>query len=112
MGTKHTSGEWKVSKEPFTLLVTHQITEKRVRTICQISLMNKSPEETLANAKLIACAPMLLDTLAKIRKEGLDLLEKLTVDEKYTIDEKFSLLFKYLGASTEVSEVAIKKATN
>lgn len=63
METKHTKGEWKVSEEPFSLLVTHEINPNHVESICQISQRYKSDSEQLANAKLIAAAPDMLEAL-------------------------------------------------
>ena len=70
METKHTKGEWRVSKEPFSLLITHKVNEK-AESICQISQRYKPEEEQIANAKLIAASPELLESLIMIKMGGL-----------------------------------------
>lgn len=64
---KHTKGEWGVSKEPFSLLVTHGVNGQK-ESICQISQRYKSEEEQSANARLIAAAPDLLEALESAYK--------------------------------------------
>lgn len=66
MSTKYTSGPWKVSKEKTGTYVTN---EQDLYLAC-VGVLEPSPEENEANAKLIAAAPELLEACKLIQNSN------------------------------------------
>ena len=98
---KGTSGEWEISNPTFTSYTIHT----KDMTICDVLCIDISDEEALANAKLIAAAPELLQMVYDLMK----CIERLTTDEALTqldkdteaewIGEAHELLLKANGCA-------------
>lgn len=69
METKFTTGEWKVTKQPCSLLVTVEEQNNKLFSVCQINTNQAKQGEAEANAKLIAAAPEMLDALMFMKRE-------------------------------------------
>lgn len=69
MKTRHTSEEWRVS-EQYALVTTSKpgIIEGD-KTICELGTHGKDKDEIMANAKLIAAAPKMLELLETIEND-------------------------------------------
>lgn len=65
METKHTKGEWVISKESITYIQTN---ESIPTVICDFAYAGPRILEEEANAKLIAAAPDLLEALTTLLK--------------------------------------------
>lgn len=97
MKTKHTTGKWQVTTTP-------SFNQRHIRTICDEDMhpladirykLHATQEENLANAKLIAAAPDLLEAVMFCRS----VLESNGIFE---LSEKLAV---------EKAQAAIKKAT-
>lgn len=104
---KHTPAPWKISIEPFTILVTHLATNQKEESICQMSSRYKTDEETAANSKLIAAAPELLEALMEIIKSCDP--EDVTPNKMF---EGINLGEFYVGGCGIPSNESIHKAIN
>ena len=70
METKHTQGEWEISKNQNQGVRINVGSDPiKMTTICSLSGSPRE-EEVNANAKLIAAAPDMLDALIKIKEIG------------------------------------------
>lgn len=72
METKHTPGEWVTESKELNIITVHN-GEINIADVLEIDI---DPEEAEANARLIACAPMLLETLEGVMKALSRMIDK------------------------------------
>jgi len=105
METKHTQGTWHSHDGQI-------YPEQTGQTICLIPYYDKDNEEQQANAKLIAAAPNMLESLSKLRREAEYLLNELSTNKYLTEAEQLVFCKNFSGATSELATDAINKATN
>jgi hypothetical protein len=72
MEFKGTEGKWRATRFGLGVTISDIGYDNTSEKICKLDIHNKKAEEVMANARLISCAPEMLEMLVKIYRTTKD----------------------------------------